>query len=152
MGHVIGHTGHPDEHDIVQAAFDHDEEMRDEYEEPDEDKHTGTPIVCLPCGRESVGECKHITFITVFEVDREYGGPEEGGWYYDTGVPVLVVPVIHPDSEQLWTPEAEAAYDALREQFPRTGKRNSVLGGADYDISARFAPGRAYPARRPHYE
>lgn len=25
------------------------------------------------------------SIVAFYEVDREYGGPEEGGWYYDTG-------------------------------------------------------------------
>ena len=26
-----------------------------------------------------------IYYVNVYEYGREYGGPEEGGWYYDTG-------------------------------------------------------------------
>jgi hypothetical protein len=27
----------------------------------------------------------HDVWVNIYEVDRAYGGPEEGGWYFDTG-------------------------------------------------------------------
>ena len=32
-------------------------------------------------------------YVNAYIVTREYGGPEEGGWYYDAGYPVASVPV-----------------------------------------------------------
>ena len=26
-----------------------------------------------------------IWYVNIYETNRAYGGPEEGGWYYDTG-------------------------------------------------------------------
>lgn len=27
---------------------------------------------------------KHMYFLNIYDIQRAYGGPEEGGWYYDT--------------------------------------------------------------------
>ena len=32
-------------------------------------------------------------YVNAYIVTREYGGPEEGGWYYDAGYPVASMPV-----------------------------------------------------------
>lgn len=149
MPHTIGRAS-DHEGDPVAEAYAHDEEMRDEYEEARRDPRT--PIVCLPCAMQSLGNCEHVTVITVFEAGREYGGPEEGGWWYDTGEPVLAVPIIHLDSTDLWTDEVRAAWDWLRTAFPRTGNRGRVHGGEDYDIVAGRHVGEAFPKERPHYE
>lgn len=41
--------------------------------------------------------------------------------------------------------QAEVIREGLRERFPRTGKRGSVLGGDDYDIRIESHYGRAFP-------
>ena len=33
------------------------------------------------------------TYVNVYHVDQAKGGPEEGGWWYDTGVPHASIPV-----------------------------------------------------------
>ncbi len=30
----------------------------------------------------------HHHHINLYEIDRRYGGPEEGGWWFDTGTPI----------------------------------------------------------------
>jgi hypothetical protein len=87
-------------------------------------------------------------FVGVYEVSRSYGGPEEGGWWFDCGELVLTVVAASTD-------EAETIKEHLREQdFPRTNKRSSVLGGEDYDIfiSEGEMPAPFFPEERPFYE
>lgn len=94
-----------------------------------------------------------MRFIVAFyEIDRAYGGPEEGGWWYDTGClarPLRVCP-------------SEAAADALAVRANRLLDRlqrghrqvGSVLyaGGRHRAcVFATTAPS-AFPAQRPHYE
>ena len=82
-------------------------------------------------------------FVNVYEVSREYGGPEEGGWWFDTGQPVAIFVVPYPSEVgipndgslpalpgivNLRRACAEGLVELLREHFPRTGKRGSVLG------------------------
>jgi len=99
---------------------------------------------------EGVEHTRHVPdrrpfYVNVYATDRHYGGPEEGGWWYDCGEPVASTPYL----------TRAAARDALvvaQAQFPYTGKRNSVLGGEDWSchISREFAV--AYPTTRPRYE
>lgn len=83
--------------------------------------------------------------VNVYEVSRNYGGPEEGGWWYDTGHCV--------ETRRCATrADAERVQAALRDEYPRTGRRSSVLGGDDYEVVIEDGPGRDYPEHRPHYE
>jgi hypothetical protein len=94
----------------------------------------------------SVRYAEGFTFVNVYEVDRAYGGPEEGGWYYDTGRLVL--------SRQVPSADAESVRASLREQYPSTGKSSSVIypGYGDYTIHLDSEPGADYPDYTPHYE
>lgn len=87
-----------------------------------------------------------IWFIAVYDVSRNYGGPEEGGWWYDSGTLIEV----HACSTY---EQAEQLREALREDYPDSGKRYSVLGGDDYDISIGVEiPAAFFPEEIPHYE
>lgn len=54
-----------------------------EYNEPD-------ATDCDKCGRAAPQQCylPGTCWVNVYLVDRAYGGPEEGGWWYDTGTAV----------------------------------------------------------------
>lgn len=85
-------------------------------------------------------------FVAVYAVSREYGGAEEGGWYFDAGELVKEVEVATED-------EAEELRERLRDEYPDTGKSSSVLGGEDYRISIDTEPHeKLYPAETPRYE
>lgn len=86
--------------------------------------------------------------VGVYEVERVLGGQEEGGWWYDTGTLIGAI-------------ECESALDAyfrlsdMTDIFPRTGKRNSVLGGADWNV-VFVRPNETldlyFPTTTPRYE
>lgn len=87
-------------------------------------------------------------FVNVYEIDRIYGGPEEGGWYYDAGTVVV--------SRQVPEAEAEAVKAELETEYPKGTGRNasySVLYcGGDYRVYIEDEPGQDYPQVTPHYE
>jgi hypothetical protein len=39
-------------------------------------------------------------YVNVYSAAQAYGGPEEGGWWFDTGVPVASIPVELEDHER----------------------------------------------------
>ena len=39
------------------------------------------------------------TILAFYDIDREYGGPEEGGWWYDTGTFVRVIGLYLDEAE-----------------------------------------------------
>jgi hypothetical protein len=87
-----------------------------------------------------------------YEVDREYGGPEEGGWWYDSGRLIRVLRV-EKNAERAH----RLAFRATRLlRHLQRGRRqvSSVLydGGR---VECRAFRGTApawYPEERPHYE
>ena len=42
-----------------------------------------------------------LRYVNVYMVDRAYGGPEEGGWWYDYGVPLKSMPTTALKAERL---------------------------------------------------
>lgn len=84
-------------------------------------------------------------FVSVYDVTRNFGGPEEGGWWYDSGVLVSVVGCLTKE-------DADRVYDTLINEFPRTNKRYSVLGGEDYNVTiSNQLPAFYFPEERPRY-
>lgn len=81
-------------------------------------------------------------FVGVYEVGQNYGGPEEGGWWYSTGELVQQTAVASRD-------EAEELRETLSETFPVKGR----YGDPDYQISIDLKPLVAsFPEERPRYE
>lgn len=97
-------------------------------------------------------------FYTVcpFIVDRAYGGPEEGGWWYTHGEPVegdyLPIPRITRDEDEAgaWREIMQAELDAGVNQ----GRRDigSVLSEGVYRAEVCEGWPQPYPAEKPHYE
>lgn len=87
-----------------------------------------------------------IYYVNVYEIDRSWGGPEDGGWWYDSGEPVASIPF---DTLR----EAEAFRDAMNKKFPHSGSSSSVAySGGDYAVFIEHKFARPYPERKPHYE
>lgn len=111
--------------------------------------------IALEAGLDSAEEvitkvAEHtIRFVNAYSVERCYGGPEEGGWWYDAGEPIASIPIRGSD-------DPESAKGALRAMFgwprERSQGRYSVLGGADFEIYVEDGPPEAFPKQRPHYE
>ena len=131
---------------------------------------------------DAIREGKPTLTLFVAHVDRQYGGPEEGGWYYDTGAPVsrndvdaerigaalfgphvfvairkgehwMVPPMLRDVQKQM-----QAVCDAINTD-DRRHNPNSVLSRGDWLETKwqRNEPGqdtapRAWPKERPHYE
>lgn len=92
--------------------------------------------------------------VAVYSLHRYYGGPEEGGWWYDTRELVAVAPA---DTAE----DAHKLAEELREgRFKDTGRQlDSVLfGGSEEDAAyslMHFEPGEKIPHDRSdgsHYE
>ena len=88
-----------------------------------------------------------VQYVNAYAVTRNYGGPEEGGWWYDQDTPLASVPVIDQVEIDYWKP-------ALKERFAHIveGNMYSVLGGTAVVISVEDEMAQPYPAERPHYE
>jgi len=86
-----------------------------------------------------------FTFVNVYEVDRAYGGPEEGGWWYDTGRLIT--------SRQVSRESAEDMRISLKIKYKSTGDSSSVIySGGDYQVYVEDRPGADFPEYTPRYE
>jgi hypothetical protein len=96
--------------------------------------------------------------VAVYECDREMGGPEEGGWSYETGDLVASIAVNEEAAANLIA-------DGLALEYPYTGQRGyysrrdpdfsvRILDRHEGDelLDERLEPVAYYPITRPHYE
>ncbi len=99
----------------------------------------------MTCKPKYVGK-----FVNVYLIDRAYGGPEEGGWYYDCGEAIA--------SKQYHTQEgADKALEGRlqwceEENRHRRSDTSSVLSEGCYVARVEDEPAKDYPDTRPHYE
>lgn len=94
----------------------------------------------------------HYVF-AFYELNREYGGPEEGGWWYDSGELVRIFKVKRCTDEQATALcyRANRLLERLQRNKRSTG---SVLySGGRHSVHAyeNNAP-QMFPAERPYYE
>ena len=108
-----------------------------------------------------------LLFLEVFHVQRCYGGPEEGGWYYDAGtrcrdfdmigdmVEAGFSPKIYPDTARS---EAHAEKHRLQKWLDETANKGrppiySVNSSGRYEAIIHDGEEVThFPATRPHYE
>jgi hypothetical protein len=114
-----------------------------------------------------------LMYINAYMVGREYGGPQEGGWWYDTYEPIASIPVAakwvqtisnwenkpikgqshleenDPDKVQELK---EYLKNTLEPEFGGQRSRFSVIGGEDLVICLQDHPAEYSPKETPHYE
>ena len=103
--------------------------------------------------------------VAVYDVVQQYGGPEEGGWWYDAGSFVRQVRQFHNEDKAVGY--CRRLNDKLRSRVfgPNQGRREftSVLSDGELRAYVReFANQReakaaaikreGFPDRKPHYE
>lgn len=86
-------------------------------------------------------------WITVFLHDRVYGGPEEGGWYYEAGDVQTRVEVQSAE-------EQAVILKIFNRNYSNEGRPSvsSVLSQGQYEIRISKAMIENYPEVIPHYE
>ena len=90
-------------------------------------------------------------FINVYMIDRCYGGPQEGGWWYDCGEFLRTRPVPpRGDAEKVRDRYQRWLDFALNEH--RRSDISSVLSEGRYVAFIEDVPGADFPRRQPSYE
>jgi hypothetical protein len=106
--------------------------------------------------RASIGTS--VWSVAVYLLDRAYGGPEEGGWYFDCAQPQLEkwlpVPLFFYSKD-----EAIEAAGKMQEALDAPGGVNegrrpidSVLSEGVYRARVERGWPQGWPAQTPHYE
>jgi hypothetical protein len=93
--------------------------------------------------------------VAVYEINRQYGGPEEGGWWFDCGE----LQSNHPIQGFETFAEAREALTKWDDELERVNKEegrrhpSSVLcsGWLQAHIHEGLPP-KYFPPKRPHYE
>ena len=92
-----------------------------------------------------VFEDNQPTVVAWYETDMRYGGPEEGGWYYEQGWPIQQVCVFS---------RKQAIREAIRlheEALQEAGEERDYLGWNNFTIDYRTEWAQPYPQERPYY-
>lgn len=97
-----------------------------------------------------------LYFVHKYSEQQCYGGPEEGGWWYDAGDPVPEwTPLVFTDEEEAYAKCRELHLIEYERRDTEKISYTSVLSYRDefyvYDISSSSEP-KSYPERIPHYE
>lgn len=105
---------------------------------------------CKYCG-ETLCIAPRIQYVNAYRVELAYGGPEEGGWYYNVQTPIASIPFdTHRDKDGS-IEDSHTAY--LKTLFPNPDNKHSVMGGAhDIAVYTEYHMARDKPDERPHYE
>ncbi|CAM4325963.1 YubB ferredoxin-like domain-containing protein [Nocardia ninae] len=81
-------------------------------------------------------------WVNVYSLTRHYGGPEEGGWWYDEGELMLSIQVTDED-------EVASTVEELEQIYPSTKARYNYHGGDDHSIYIEDKPGADWSNHRP---
>jgi hypothetical protein len=93
-----------------------------------------------------------VIWVNAYRISRHYGGPEEGGWYYDWNTCIASMPVLNG------TKTTQARIDFIIEWMQETlgweseHNRYSVLGDADFAVYVEDLYQESETTERPHYE
>ena len=96
-------------------------------------------------------------YIHKYQVSQEYGGPEEGGWWYNTGDPIKDWALVFVESEDVAYEVCRALNSAEYERRDKEEDYNytDVLSHRseffEYDVSDSPVA-ESFPKVRPHYE
>lgn len=87
-----------------------------------------------------------MKFVNAYEVDRRWGGEEEGGWHYNHYTCIETYPVREDN--------AESVVEFLKNEYKDKayGDIYSVRGGRELEILVEDKPAESETRERPHYE
>lgn len=86
----------------------------------------------------------NLLYVTVYTIVRRYGGPEEGGWWYNLAIQV--------DQKKVTNMlKAQNAARMFRKQYPDIGDIYSTTDGEWFDIHIEKEGGEHSQTTRPRY-
>lgn len=103
----------------------------------------------------SVPRCAGRYMVAIYEMSRHYGGPEEGGWWYDAGDLARLVCVSKNEHDAY---RIAGRMQHLYRMFVKKNRRfrerfSMAYTGGDYEFMVYAGlPPMHFPEVRPHYE
>lgn len=95
-------------------------------------------------------------YVNVYDVHDAYGGPEEGGWWYQAGSAVASIPVPGKITrrtqygQSVLRTQADEKYEALAMELVVASYGTPEKGG-DMKVRVEDHPAEDYPKHRPYY-
>jgi hypothetical protein len=83
--------------------------------------------------------------VALYETWTRYGGPEEGGWYYECGEPIKCICVFNKKQA------IRAALQLQQEAQEEYGSERDELGWSNYRVCFERGYPKAFPQERPYY-
>jgi hypothetical protein len=87
-----------------------------------------------------------LVWVNAYLIDRAFGGPEEGGWWYDTGH-LLASVCAHQREADEWVARLTEDHADADGPYPI----DSVLSQGKLLVVVEDFPGQSYPEVRPGY-
>ena len=119
-------------------------------------KHdTPCPLPCEACASECLGRAPRYT-VAVFMIDRAWGGPEEGGWWFDYGAPAD--DEYRSYTRRFTSNEAAVQYcvalqhTVIEEANKGRHPISSMISDGEYRAFVCEGDPTPFPEHRPHYE
>jgi hypothetical protein len=88
-------------------------------------------------------------YLNIYLVDRAFGGPEEGGWWFDYGVVHASIPLEDGPRCSTYVKAWREWCDATNAERPGISSTSSE---GQYVVRYEEEPGEDWPKERPHYE
>ena len=85
------------------------------------------------------------TTVSLYELWQQYGGPEEGGWYYECGAPIKCICIFNKKQA------IKAALQLQQEARELFEDETDNYGWPTYSIEFDQKYAAPYPQRKPHY-
>lgn len=109
-------------------------------------EHTLETEQCWICKGEGFEYKSAMAWVNVYTISRSYGGPEEGGWYYDAYEFVEGYPVLREEAEKMKETLTKEHADL------EWGDISSVLGGETLYVGIEEWQAYSETTERPIYE
>lgn len=94
-----------------------------------------------------------VFYVNKYFINRAYGGPEEGGWWYDVGEFVEPAAMFTDEDEALvFCRGLNRALDAAGGENEGLPPLHSVTSTGRWSYMVEDRPGEDFPTYTPHYE
>lgn len=91
-----------------------------------------------------------MMYVNIYLTNRAYGGPEEGGWWYDCGEAVRSFPVVTQRRASRILAMVRKIADCRNKQ--QNSDLSSITCDGRYQVMIEETPAANYPETIPHYE
>ena len=90
-------------------------------------------------------------YVNEYVIDQRFGGPEEGGWWFDVG---FFQRQIFKTGDEALAQHVHQAHRKTELPVLNEGRREitSVLSQGRYEVYIQCDPGTDFPQYQPHYE